>query len=81
MNSHRILLPILLVFLAVDFARAQRVVPLEHRWEVDPGFGDVWNTVREPRAKFLNIDDLKSDQAIVRFEAAQNICLNFDNFK
>ncbi len=78
MNSHRILLPILLVFLAVDFARAQRVVPLEHRWEVDPGFGDVWNTVREPRAKFLNIDDLKSDQAIVRFEAAQNICLNFD---
>jgi HEAT repeat protein len=78
MNSHRILLPILLVFLAVDFAQAQRVVPLEHRWEVDPGFGDVWNTVREPRAKFLNIDDLKSDQAIVRFEAAQNICLNFD---
>ena len=78
MNSIRISLASLLAFLAVDSAWAQRVVPLEHRWEVDPGFGDVWNTIREPRAKFLNVNDLKSDQAIVRFEAAQNICLNFD---
>ena len=78
MNSHRILLPILLVFLAPGFARAQRVVPLEHRWEVDPGFGDIWNTLHEPRAKFLNVNDLKSDQASVRFEAAQNICMNYD---
>ena len=59
-------------------AWAQRVVPLEHRWEADPGFGDVWTIVREPRAKYLELEDLRSDQAIVRFEAAQNICLNYD---
>ena len=59
-------------------AWAQQVVPLAHRWEADPGFGDVWTIVREPRAKYLDLEDLRSDQAIVRFEAAQNICLNYD---
>ncbi|MCE2809151.1 MAG: hypothetical protein LW850_01990, partial [Planctomycetaceae bacterium] len=37
-----------------------------------------WNINREPRAKYLDINDIKSDLANVRFEAAQNICQNFD---
>ena len=59
-------------------ASGQQIIPLQHRWEVEPGFGDVWNINREPRAKYLDINDIKSDLANVRFEAAQNICQNFD---
>lgn len=59
-------------------ALGQQVIPLQHRWEVEPGFGDVWNINREPRAKFLDINDISSDLANVRFEAAQNICQNYD---
>ena len=58
-------------------ASGQQIIPLQHRWEVEPGFGDVWNINREPRAKYLDINDIKSDLANVRFEAAQNICQNF----
>lgn len=67
-----------ILLLALTELAAQDVVPLRHRWEVEPGFGDVWNISREPRAKFLDLNDLKSDQAILRFEAAQNICQNYD---
>jgi HEAT repeat protein len=59
-------------------ASAQQVVPLQHRWEVEPGFGDVWVINREPRAKYLDINDINSDIANVRYEAAQNICQNYD---
>ena len=59
-----------LASLVASVASGQQVVPLQHRWEIEPGFGDVWNINREPRAKYLNINDLKSDIANVRFEAA-----------
>lgn len=61
-----------------SFLCAQSVVPLQHRWEADPGFGDVWNVNRDLRAKFLNVEDLRSEHASIRFEAAQNICQNHD---
>ncbi|MFM8263067.1 MAG: HEAT repeat domain-containing protein [Pirellula sp.] len=64
--------------LAAWTALGQQVIPLQHRWEVEPGFGDVWSINREPRAKFLDIKDISSDLANVRFEAAQNICQNYD---
>jgi HEAT repeat protein len=64
--------------LATWTALGQQVIPLQHRWEVEPGFGDVWSINREPRAKFLDIKDISSDLANVRFEAAQNICQNYD---
>ncbi|MCE2801828.1 MAG: HEAT repeat domain-containing protein, partial [Planctomycetaceae bacterium] len=67
-----------LASLVASVASGQQVVPLQHRWEIEPGFGDVWNIQREPRAKYLNINDLKSDIANVRFEAAQNICQNYN---
>ena len=67
------------VFTALtSFLCAQSVVPLQHRWEADPGFGDVWNLIRDQRAKFLNVEDLRSEHASIRFEAAQNICQNHD---
>lgn len=67
------------VFTALtSFLCAQPVVPLQHRWEADPGFGDVWNINRDLRAKFLNVEDLRSEHASIRFEAAQNICQNHD---
>jgi len=61
-----------------SFLCAQSVVPLQHRWEADPGFGNVWNVNRDLRAKFLNVEDLRSEHASIRFEAAQNICQNHD---
>ena len=63
---------------SADQSYAQSVVPLQHRWEADPGFGDVWNVNRQQRAKYLNVEDLGSEDASVRYEAAQNICQNFD---
>ncbi|MFM8188976.1 MAG: HEAT repeat domain-containing protein [Pirellula sp.] len=61
-----------------SFLCAQSVVPLQHRWEADPGFGNVWNINRDLRAKFLNVEDLRSEHASIRFEAAQTICQNHD---
>ena len=56
----------------------QETKPLQHAWEVDPDFGDVWGSKLEVRAKYIELEDLRSDQAQLRLEAAQAICTNFD---
>lgn len=52
--------------------------PLQHYWEIDPDFGDIWKTMLPERAQFVDLRLLESNQAQERLAVSQLICLNHD---
>ncbi len=63
---------------SVSFGQQQTQF-LQHRWEVDPPFGDIWATQRSTRAIQFEVERLKSEYAMDRLEAAQQLCLEHAN--
>jgi HEAT repeat protein len=59
-------------------AISQITAPLQHRWEVEPDFGDIWALTAPNRSPFIDVEGLLSDQDQVRLETARLITLNFD---
>ena len=57
---------------------AKQVVPLQHAWEFDPDFGDIWSTMLPVRSQFIDLRLLESDQVQERLAISQLICLNHD---
>ena len=56
---------------------------LQHLWEVDPPFGDIWATQQSARAIRFEVERLKSQYAEDRLETAQQLCMEYayPNFK
>ncbi len=52
---------------------------LQHLWEVDPPFGDIWATQRSARAIRFEVERLKSQYAEDRLETAQQLCMEYAN--
>jgi hypothetical protein len=52
--------------------------PLQHYWEIDPDFGDIWKTMLPERSQFVDLRLLESNQAQERLSVSQLICLNHD---
>jgi hypothetical protein len=69
---------ILMMALLQATATAQTTTPLQHSWENDPDFGDIWARTTPNRSPFINLEGLLSDQAQVRLETARLIGLNYD---
>jgi len=57
---------------------AKQIVPLQHAWETDPDFGDIWSTMLPVRSQFIDLRLLESDQVQERLAISQLICLNHD---
>jgi HEAT repeat protein len=56
----------------------QSTAPLQHLWEVQPDFGNIWFVGNTARSTFIDVEGLGSDQARVRLDTARMICLNYD---
>ncbi len=63
---------------SVSFGQQQTQF-LQHLWEVDPPFGDIWATEASTRSAQFEIERLKSQFAMDRLEAAQQLCLEHAN--
>lgn len=61
-----------------DKGAAKQPVPLQHAWETDPDFGDIWRTMLPVRSQFIDLKLLESDQVQERLAISQLICLNHD---
>ncbi|MCU0710299.1 MAG: HEAT repeat domain-containing protein, partial [Pirellula sp.] len=57
---------------------AQTTAPLQHLWEIDPDFGDIWARTDPGRSPYIDLQGLSSDQTQVRMEIARKIALNYD---
>ncbi len=62
----------------VGESHAQDTEPLQHYWEVQPNFGDIWQLPRSNRAPAIDVDKLAADQVQDRIQTAQLICLHHD---
>jgi hypothetical protein len=71
----------MLLLLAALPARAQTTNPLQHAWEVDPDFGDIWSLKPLERAIMIDVGDLQSDVVDQRMQAARMICREHNNSK
>jgi hypothetical protein len=63
---------------AQENGAAKQTVPLQHSWEIDPDFGDIWRTMLPVRSQFIDLRLLESDQVQERLAISQLICLNHD---
>ncbi len=65
-----------IALLGCGIVNAQRTQPLQHRWEVDPDFGSIWDPIRRDMATSFDVEELNSPQIQQRLNIAQRICLN-----
>ncbi len=72
-------LTILFALNAGRAALAQPTKPLEHLWEVDPGFGDIWVQPTFERVLRFRIADIDSPSLDRRMHVARMICREHNN--
>ncbi len=57
----------------------QRTKPLEHFWEVEPDFGDIWDVDPTDRVIHFDVNSLNSAEVQERIHVAQMICREYKN--
>jgi HEAT repeat protein len=56
----------------------QSVQPLQHLWEVQPNFGDIWFQEKTPRIPHIDVEGLASEHVSVLLDTARMITHNHD---
>jgi hypothetical protein len=56
--------------------RGQNTLPLQHLWEVQPNFGDIWVAPGPLNSAAIDFNDLLSESPRVRLDTARLICMN-----
>jgi len=74
-----ILLVLLLATIISERGFAQSTKPLQHIWEVQPDFGDIWHRPAIDRTILFDVESLASEQVLERVRVAQMICREHDN--
>jgi len=64
-----------------SFVFGQQTLVLQHQWEVDPPFGNIWDPTRSARSILFDIELLKSRFTKDRLQVAQSISLEHNNPK
>lgn len=57
----------------------QQTQPLQHYWEIDPNFGEIWDRKLPDRVVRFDVNSLNSTQVQERVRVAQLICREYSN--
>ncbi len=66
---------------ASSIAFGQETKWLQHRWEIDPPLGDIWEEKELHQSILFDVEKLKSHFAEERLSIAQNLCREYGNPK